>query len=513
MALPKTNPTPADPSGDYRAMMDYWQTASDLYKGAAAVREGGERYLPRLENESQKQYEDRRKWARYTNIYGDILSTLASKPFTEEVTVGDATPAVQLLIENIDGQGNNLHNFAANYFEAAINWAIDWIYVDYTKTASVVMGANGQLRPKTLGEERDSGERPYWIRVPAEEMIAVYSIVVDGVETFIHCRMRETFTLREGWEEQEVVQIREITREVEYDEEGIIAAVHPAVWKIWRQTAEGGDWQVVESGNVDIGIIPIVPLIIGQRIGNSWRILGELRDCADLQIDLYQQEASLQNARTLTAFPMLSGNGVSPELDPKTKRPIPVPVGPRTVLYAPSEGDGPPGSWSYVEVSATSLQFLSGQIKETTQQLRELGKQPLTAQTGNLTTITTAFAAQKGNSAVQRWALALKDALEQAFVITAMWQNESMEATVSVFTDFEAGLGEDDGFGDLLTMRRDKDLSQATLWEEAKRRGRLGDEFTEERELERLRLEGNGEPEEGDFVEALGNLLPLPPGS
>lgn len=508
MADPKKpTPTPADPSGDYKAMLDYWRTVSDLYHGADAVRAAGPRYLPKLENESEKQYADRVRWARYTNVYGDILNTLAVKPFVDEVSVNDATPSVVSLVEDIDGQGNNLHNFAADYFKSAINWAVDWIYIDYTKTSAMTVDANGNMRRKSVAEERQTGARPYWVRVPALEMIAVYSAVIGGVEIFVHCRMRECFTERDGWEEKEIIQIREINREPIRDAEDNIIDFEPATWRIYRESSTtANQWEVVEEGTIDIGIIPIVPLVIGERVGNSWRIIGEMKDCADLQIDLYQQEASLQNARLLTAFPMLSANGVRPELDPKTKRPVPVPVGPRTVLYAPSEGNGPPGSWQYVEVAATSLQFLQSQIKETVQELRELGKQPLTAQTGNLTTITTAFAAQKGNSAVKRWALALKDALEQAFVITALWLNEAQEPTVGVFTDFESGIGEDDGFTDLLSMRKDGDLSQETLWEEASRRGRLGDDFTVERERDRLRKEAQEAVEEDDEIDALGNL-------
>src|SRR5690606_6875856 len=116
------------PSGDYKAMMDYWQTVGDLLKGAQAVRDGGERYLPKFENETRKQYQDRLRWARYTNVYGDIVNNLASKPFSQELTLQDPAPIFVSLAEDIDGQNNNLHNFAAEVFKNAINFAIDWIY-------------------------------------------------------------------------------------------------------------------------------------------------------------------------------------------------------------------------------------------------------------------------------------------------------------------------------------------------------------------------------------------------
>jgi len=497
-------------------MMDYWQTVGDLLKGAQAVRDGGERYLPKFENETRKQYQDRLRWARYTNVYGDIVNNLASKPFSQELTLQDPAPIFVSLAEDIDGQNNNLHNFAAEVFKNAINFAIDWIYVDYTRVDPYTVDAQGRTRRKSVVEERQEGARPYWVRIPAMEMIAAYSAKIDGVEQFVHCRMLETYTERDGFGEKTVTQVRELTRDPVVDEEGTLLGFGPAYFRIWQQVSD--QWSVIDEGPIAIGIIAVVPIVIGDRQGNTWRIIGEMNDCADLQIDLYQQETALQNARQLTAFPMLSADNVEPPTETYTdedgnvkERPVPAPVGPRAVLYGGRNADGTGGSWKYIEITASSLKFLSEEIKSTTQELRELGRQPLTAQTGNLTTITTAFAAQKGNSAVQNWALILKDGLEIALKYTAMWIGLDDGPGVNIFTDFQKGIGEDDGFDDVLTMRQNGDLSQETLWEEAARRGRLGDEFTVERERDRLVQEEQDKPDEQDLIAALGNNPPPPP--
>lgn len=116
---------------------------------------------------------------------------------------------------------------------------------------------------------------------------------------------------------------------------------------------------------------------------------------------------------------MLTGNGITPPVDEKGNT-VMAPIGPSVVLYAPPNTDGGQhGEWKFIEPNASPLKFLAEEIGKTEQQLRELGRQPLTAQTGNLTVVTTAFAAQKGNSAVQAWALNLKDCLEQALAYTS----------------------------------------------------------------------------------------------
>lgn len=496
--------SPNNPSRDYRAMQGYWVKVTDLFLGADAVRAKKETYLPRFESESTEQYNQRVKFARYTNLYSDILNTLVSKPFSEEIKVINPSDGLKPLIEDIDGQGNNLHAFAKDYFKNAVNLGLDWIFVDYTRTAPTVLDASGRARRKSVAEERAEGARPYWVRVSALDMIAVYSVKFQGVETFTHCRMMESYTERDGYDERDVVQVRELDREILRDDNGNIVGLGPVTWKIHRQNDRV--WEVVDEGTLPIPVIPIIPLVIGDRIGSGWQIIGEMKDVADLQIDLYQQEAALQNARTLTAFPMLAADGIDPPTDGKGN-PIPVPVGPRAVLFGGRNVEGKSGTWKFLEISATSLKFLAEEIENTKKDLRELGRQPLTAQTGNLTSITTAFAAQKGNTAVQAWALALKDALEQAFVITDLWRRTGEEPSVEVFTDFEIGLGEDDGFDKILEMRTNRDLSRKTTWKEAQRRGILADSFDEDIEEKTILEEGDERTPEDDVLEALGAIV------
>ena len=125
--------------------------------------------------------------------------------------------------------------------------------------------------------------------------------------------------------------------------------------------------------------------------------------------------------------------------------------------------------------------------------------------------VTTAFAAQKGNSAIQAWALNLKDALEQAFVLTAAWLNEATSPTVRVFTDFALDMGDDKGPATLMEMRKNGDLSRETLWEEAQRRNILSADFDAEEELDRLDGELPDPDTTTDQMGALGGTPPTDP--
>lgn len=502
--------TPDKPSSDYVAMQPYWHKITTMRGGTDAMRAAKEVYLPRFESETQAQYDLRAANAVFTNIYSDIVENLADRPFAKEVSLVDSTPTTENLAEDIDGQGNNLHNFAATFFRNALDYAIDWIYVDYTQTNPNTVDASGNVRRKSVIEERQGGARPYWVRVSAEEMIAVYSAVIRGVEEFVYCRMIETSLERSGWEEITVVRVREIEREPLYDADGNIFAFGPAQYRIWQQKQQLNRlnkpipgklvWEIVEQGEIAIGVIPIVPLIIGQRQGNSWRIDPALRSCVDLQLEYYEEENGLKNIKKLTAFPMLSASGVEPDKNPDGTN-VRAPVGPRAVLYGPPSENGN-GQWSFIEPAGSSLTFLRNELTELGKQLRELGRQPLTQQSsGNMTTITAGSAASKGNSAVQRWALALKDALENAWFLTALWLKESTETTVFVFTEFDPETADDNGFDQLVAMRGKGDLSQKTLWEEGKRRRILSDEFDPEEEIKRIEEEIPDEPDPMDLTD------------
>lgn len=481
-----TEKKPIDTSSDHDAMMPYWQMVETILGGAKAMRKAAQTYLPKFPQERDKDYEYRRSNAKFTNIYRDIVENLAQRPFSTEVTIADGAPAnIGDFIEDVDGQGNHLHVFAGETFFAGINNAIDWILVDYTK---------GVPDNATRADEQRLGVRPYWVRIPATSMLAVYSDMIDGQEQFIHARIHEPTSERIGYGEKTYNRVRVLNREP------IDGGYAPATYEVFdeRKDDKGAmEWVSIEGpAPISIGIIPLVPFIAGRRMGQSWRFHPPMQDAAYLQVEHFQQESGLKHAKALTAFPMLAGNGVSPPLGDNGK-PVAVAVGPGSVLFAPPSEKGS-GSWSFVEPSATSLRFLADDIKETGQALRELGRQPLTAQSGNLTVVTTAFAAQKGNAAIQAWALNLKDALENALAITGMWLKEQFEPEVLIDTDFDLGMGDDDTFEHVLKMSEGDYpiISREATISEAKRRNILSPEYKGEEDLKVIDREQDGEGDE-----------------
>lgn len=523
--------TPMTPSGDYRAMSDFWEMVDAILGGAEAMRAtSGARtiysvpgphqpvaqlrdlnrgalsfpqspYLPAFPNETYADYSSRLKWAPFTNIYEDIADNLAAKPFSKECELDQREgDDLKKLAEDIDGQGNSLHVFARGLFRRGLDYGVDWILVDHTR---VMEGA-------TLAQERAMGARPYWVHIDAKRMLAVYSTFLNGAETIYHARIHEPLTRRRGYGEETVDRVRALDRQATIDEAtGEIIALGPATWTVYEaqktKDQDKIDWIMVGTGALTIGVIPLVPFIPVGRDGSSWRVKPAFHDIAHMQVEEFQQESNLKTIKELVAFPILSGNGVTPPTD-ATGEPVTVAVGPRAVLFAPMGGDGRFGNWQFIEPTAASLTFLQADLEKHRTEMRNLGRQPLAS--ANLTVITTANVSMKAHSAVQAWALLLKDALEQAWVFTCKWLKQDHSPIVNVYTDFGVDFEAGTELDFLAKAQAQGILSKKTVRGEAKRRGVLSDDFDDDEEEQQLAEEEQGlaaeeaiDPVTGEIVE------------
>ena len=510
-------------SSDYDACEPLWRKVSDVLAGVEAMRRvsyGGQvggpaiplqnvpdqqfsqgrgieiesPYLPRFPNETYADYDRRRRNAFLTNVYADISSSLASKPFAKTCELAeDSPPHLVDLSENVDGLGNNLHVFSAELFRDALDRGISWILVDYTR---VPPGA-------TAADERTLGARPYWIHVRPEQLIAVYSHFVRGQEIVYHARVEECSAILEGYDEKQVRRVRVFEREPQKDATGEISDYGDATWKLLEEVrTEHGDkvdidWVEVGSGRLAIGVIPLIPLILGKRENVTWRVAPPLRDLVYMQIKLFQMESNLDSIKELTAFPMLAANGISLTRGVTgadgvtTNVQVKVPVGPRGVLAAPPDGNGNHGQWSFIEPAGSSLTFLQSDIEKYETAMRELGMQPLT--TANLTVVTTANVSVKVHSVSQKWSLALKDCLEQAWKVTAQWLRQTFEPTVLVHVPPPVRLGSESDKDWLLKAEGQGVISPQTTREQAKSLGVLSDDYDESLEDERLASHQEGQ--------------------
>lgn len=492
-------------SSEYDLQLSYWMMTRTMMKGTAAMRRAGMKYLPKFEAEDLDDYNRRLSTARYTNIFADIVKSLADRPFAKEPII-TTNAQMDPMMENIDGQNNHAFVMMADWFRNAITTGIHWCLVDYANINPYTTDASGIQRRKSVTEEKQEGARPYAILVNPEDAIAVYSGMIAGKEYFTHVRIRETYKVRDEWKEKTVERVRVLDRKPVLDEKGDIIDYEPATFTIYEKE-DNATWSKKQEGNIFIGEIAWVPLIIGQRATTGWVIDPDMEDCAYLQLEYYEQENGLKNIKTLTAYPMLSADGVDPVIDPKTKKPAKAPVGPRAILYggAPKQGISQGGSWKWLEPAGSSLTFLREDLKELAKELRELGRQPLVASSSNITRETSAFASAKGKAAIRRWAGQLKDAMENVLMYMAMWEGVAVEPEVVLNLDDLDQADGDTGMTSIEAMYDKQVISKKTYRLEGQRRGILSDSFDESKEDAQIEKEVPDDPSLDDQKDALLN--------
>lgn len=478
---------PANPSADYEAMSGYWSMIDDIMGGAPAMRAAGEAYLPQFEGEDRADYARRVSVSPFTPLYDGAFRNLASKPFNKEIRISEDAPEIlKSLVENIDNGGNHLHVMARDVFKGGINYGCDWILVDHTTVPAGV----------TLGDERRMGARPYWVRIPAQQVIAVYTGVIDGETVYTHARISETQTVRDGFSEKTFNRIRELN----HDEAG-------ARWTLWQQNADTTTWSVIDEGIFSIGVLPLVPFFTGEREGNGFAVRPPLRDLAYMQVTEFQMESNLAYVQTNTAFPTHVFQGVDAPVDENGKQGR-TPVGPREVVFLPMTDADRFGDYKQVEPSGAASESLRKDLDNFRREMREAGMQPLLPQSGNLTATATAVAEAKAHSAVEAWALALKDTLEQAWVYTCMWLSIPDEEAPDVIVNTDFGVGEKpvEEMGVIDTMFERELISGDQYIEEALRRGVLAPTYDRDKDELKIESETAGLDDVDDILPPIAPL-------
>lgn len=470
MADAINTPTVATTSSEYDAMLPAWDLIGDILAGASVIRAKTEKYLPKYEDEGSEEYRRRVKTAPWRPEFADALRSLSAKPFGKEVALDDGAPdEIKTIAEDVDGRGNNITVFAYEAFSKAIANGLHAILVDYP---AMQPGA-------TLADQRAINARPYWVQIEAKNLIALYTAIVGGKEVVTHARIRECTIEREGFGEKTIERVR---------------VLEPGIWQLWEEVKQTGyvdkkTYVMISEGVIDRGGNTEVPLVLfytGERKGEML-VKPPLEDLAQMQIELYQALSRQDEVLTFAGSPMLAASGMHPPSAGDGK----IAVGPKRVLFAPpSEGSQP--NWSFIQPNAANIKEIRDHVASITEDMRRLGMQPITQPHGAPTATGQSIEAAKAHSAVTKWALGLKDALELAMVYTTQFLSIPDVVEVDVSTDFAVAPFAQAPLDALDKARARKDLSLHSYWQGLRRFDVLPSDFDPEAEELALAEEQQG---------------------
>lgn len=447
-------------SSAYEAMADRWALVRSLMGGTRSMREAGELYLPRYPGEDWNDYERRRDNAVLTNVYRRTVRSLTGKVFSKPATIGEDMPGQMVeWSENIDLQGSHINVFARNLFRDALQAGLTHILVDFPRA-----------RPgMTLADERAAGNRPYFVHLKAEQVIFARRALIGGREILTHLRICEDALEADGEFGEVLVQrIRVFDR----TDAGVM-------WRLFELT-DKNEWVVVDEGGLSIPEIPLVTYYL-DRTGLMTAEIP-LEDLAYLNVLHWQSASDHHNALTYSRFPQIKVLGVQDDKEIDN-----LVVGPGRLLTLSSSE----ATLDYLEHTGKAFEAGRMELEDLLEAMDMMALEPLLPKsTGQLTATARALDENQANSALEAWALAEGDALEQAFVFAGMYVNEPRSGSIVMNTDFGLSLDQAKDIEALLKMRAIGDISRETLYAELKRRGVLSDDLDAEEEGERIAAEG-----------------------
>ena len=434
----------------------------DLLNGVEALRKKREMYLPKREFEEWVMYEKRLQSATLYNMYYRAIQGLVGRVFSKVMEPQEVPERFEEYYEDIDFQGNNIDMFCKDVFTTAMTEGISYIFVDYPP----------KVNAETKEEEKRYKLRPYWVHYKPRELIGTRIEKIGGIPTLTQVRVRQIIEVPDGdfgTKKRERVRVYEIGKCTEYirDLEG-----------------EDSDPQIEET-EYEMSYkdgIPIVAVYTGKT--GLFEAEPQLYDLAILNIRHYQSNSAQDHILDHTRFPLLFGKRIYSEAGDEDEGIL----GVGNMIHS-NDIDA---DLKYVESNCQAIESGAKSLRELEDRIAAMSHEPLLIRrSGQETATRVAIDSAAAASALQSWALQLKDAIEQAMVITAKWENveDSKAGTIQMNTDYDLVINDTD-ITNLTHIRKEGELSRRTFWDEMARRGVFGPDFDPDIEMERLHEEG-----------------------
>jgi len=426
---------------DVIAMMPDWSVMAAVTNGTNYLRDMSETYLPQEPREDDDAYQTRVDRSVLSPYTSRLIETAAGAILRKPIHV-EGDPYWLDLIQNIDGLGSNINEYARRALVSSLTYGHSAILVDYPAAAGAM----------NLAEERAMGRRPYFVHVDAPQIWGWRK--EPGTNRLLQVRIHDydVRPLNEFGEEQ-IEQMR---------------VIYPGRYDLYTLGQEIVEF--TSSGGYSLDEIPLVPIYSNRR----GLLISQppLLDIANLNITHYQRQADLIHALHIAAMPTLVLEGWDDTTGSATMG----------VNYAIAMQPG--NKAYYVQADATSFDAQMAELESLASQMSTLGVtklfgQKFVAESAEAKRIDQA----QSNSVLSIISQELESALNQAFEFAAQYVGlEPPEITIDRDFDYYRLIGQDVAV--LTQLNQAGKISDAMLLEVLRRGEVLPDNINIEDELE-----------------------------
>ena len=426
---------------DVIAMMPDWGVMAAVTNGTNYLRDMSETYLPQEPREDDDAYQTRVDRSVLSPYTSRLIETAAGAILRKPIHV-EGDPYWLDLIQNIDGLGSNINEYARRALVSSLTYGHSAILVDYPAAAGAM----------NLAEERAMGRRPYFVHVDAPQIWGWRK--EPGTNRLLQVRIHDydVRPLNEFGEEQ-IEQMR---------------VIYPGRYDLYTLGQEIVEF--TSTGGYSLDEIPLVPIYSNRR----GLLISQppLLDIANLNITHYQRQADLIHALHIAAMPTLVLEGWDDTTGSATMG----------VNYAIAMQPG--NKAYYVQADATSFDAQMAELESLASQMSTLGVtklfgQKFVAESAEAKRIDQA----QSNSVLSIISQELESALNQAFAFAAQYVGlEPPEITIDRDFDYYRLIGQDVAV--LTQLNQAGKISDAMLLEVLRRGEVLPDNINIEDELE-----------------------------
>lgn len=458
-----TNNNVATTNSAYGNMATHWDLIDDLLGGTIAMRQAGEKWLPKEPKEEKTAWENRLNRSILYGAYEDTVDDLVGRPFSKPVTIqGELPEALQEVKDDCDGLGTGLTDFAKDLFNTALNRGLTHVLVDYP----VTQREDG--KKLTLAEEKAIGARPIFIHITPDQLIGWrFDKDANGKKRLSQIRWTETIEENDG--------------EYGTTEKTRIRVYSTDSWEIHEKNEAGAYEKVNEGTHTYPNGIPLKSFYIKKT--GEMTALPPLEALAWQNLSHWQSSSDQKNLLRFARFPLLFAKGLTQEeMDDG------IVVGPARMIKSTNhEADV-----KYVEHTGKAISAGRQDIVDIEERMIVLGLEPLLSRPGNQTATGQSIDEAKSQSSIQAWIQSLEKTLTDLFKMAAKWIDIEVpeDFKVDIYNDFGLSVRASEDIEALIKMRQSGEIDRETFLREIKRRGLLSENADVNEVIDKIEEEG-----------------------
>ena len=396
---------------EYDAMATKWQRCRDCVSGGDAVKAAGTRYLPRLADQTDTDYQAYKTRAKFFNATWRTIQALTGMLFRRPPVV-DVPESVNALLKDVTMSGVSFITFAQQIAMETLTVGRVGILVDYPSQSTEGM---------TAAEAAKLNLRPVMQRYETESIINWKTAWIGNKTALTLVVLTEEAAL-EGNEFEHKTETRYRVLDL------FNGAYRVRVFRIDDKGEDeqiGGDIFPVMSGK-PLDFIPF--FFLGVDDTTPQLDLPPFLDLVDLNLDHYRMSADHKHGLHFTGLPTGVITGYRPENESEKLY-----VGAAHFLVLPD----PQAKASFLEYTGQGLGAIVQELERTEQQMAILGARLLTAEKKATETAQTAQIHRAGESSVlSAIATTISAALTKSLTLFSKWAGSDTECTVELNQEF-----------------------------------------------------------------------------